>query len=70
MSDMKSYGATRPKTGYNRYALSRSAGYQATMKACESKVRSPYKGSEKHNEWESKGDNSSNDNLVGYSDSY
>ena len=36
------------------------------MKACESKTRSPHKGSEKHNRWEGKGDNSGNDNLKGY----
>lgn len=66
MANVEGYGAAKPKTGYNRYALSRAAGYMATMKAVDSKVRSPYKGSEKHNEWESKGDNSSNDNLQGY----
>jgi hypothetical protein len=66
MANVDGYGAAKPKSGDNRKALSRAAGYQATMKACENKVRSPYKGSEKHNQWEGKGDNSSNDNLKGY----
>ena len=63
-----SYGSSKPKTGQNHDALSRSAGYQKTMAACENKTRSPHKGSEKHNQWEGKGDNSGNDNLRGYGD--
>ena len=39
------------------------------MEACKSKTRSPHQGSDKHNRWEDKGDNSSNDNLKGYGDS-
>lgn len=68
MSFLKGYGAAQAKSGKNAQALSRAAGYSATMKACESKTRSPYKGSAKHNRWESKGDNSGNDKLRGYGD--
>ncbi len=69
MAHVDGYGAAKPKKGDNRKALSRSAGYQATMEACKSKTRSPHQGSDKHNRWEDKGDNSSNDNLKGYGDS-
>lgn len=63
------YGSSRPKTGQNHDALSRSAGYQATMRACENKTRSPAKGSDLDRKERSKGDNSGNDNLRGYGDS-
>jgi hypothetical protein len=46
-------GAAQPITGKNRDALDREAGYSKTCSAMESKTRSAYKGTEKHNEWES-----------------
>lgn len=68
MASVEGYGAAKPKTGDNRKALSRSAGYKATMEACESKTRSPHKGSDLDRKERSKGDNSGNDNLQGYGD--
>ncbi len=62
------YGSSREKTGQNRDALSRSAGYSETMKACESKTRSPAKGSDLDRKERDKGDHSGNDNLQGYGD--
>jgi hypothetical protein len=59
-------GAAQAKTGKLREALSRPAGYNATMSAMASKTRSAHKGSGKHNRWEGVGENSGNDNLHGY----
>ncbi|MEE8518711.1 MAG: hypothetical protein V3S98_06265 [Dehalococcoidia bacterium] len=63
-----SYGSSRPKTGQNHDALSRSAGYQKTMTACENQTRSPAKGSDLDRKERPKGDHSGNDNLQGYGD--
>jgi hypothetical protein len=68
MAYTKGYGAARPKSGDNVKALSRSAGYKATMKACDSKTGSRHKGSKLHNKWQSKPDGSGNDNVKGYGD--
>lgn len=59
-------GAAQAKTGKLREALSRPAGYSATMSAMGSRTCSNHKGSGKHRHWESVGDNSGNDNLHGY----
>lgn len=61
----KAYGSSREKTGDNAKALSRSAGYRATMASCESGTRSPHKGSDLDRKERKVGDHSGNDNLKG-----
>lgn len=68
MGFVDGYGAAKPKTGDNRKALSRSAGYSATSEACRNKTSSPHKGSSLHDKWQSKPETASNDNLKGYGD--
>jgi len=68
MAHVKGYGAAKAKTGDNVKALSRAAGYKATMAACENRTSSHYKGHSKNYKWTGKGDNSGNDNLRGYGD--
>lgn len=59
-------GAAKSKGGDNVRALSRAAGMAATVSAVQNKVRSHYKGSEKHSHWEGCGGYGSNENIVGY----
>lgn len=60
-----SYGSSKAKTGDNALALSRKAGYEATMRSCESGTRSPHKGSDLDRKERKVGDHSGNDNLKG-----
>lgn len=60
-------GAAQAKTGDNRKALSRAAGYQATGTALGNKTRSRYPATKVNNLWQDAptgyGDN---ENIKGY----
>lgn len=64
---VEAVGGAEAKTGDNRRALSRSAGYQATMSACSSKTRSRHTGSSVNNKWQAAPTGyGSNENIKGY----
>jgi hypothetical protein len=65
MASVEGYGAAKGKTGDNRKALSRKAGYEATMSSCESSTRSPHKGSDLDRKERKVGRHEGNDNVKG-----
>jgi hypothetical protein len=60
-------GAAQAKTGDNRKALSRPAGYNATGEAIGSKTRSGHPASKTNNLWQSPPTGyGENENIKGY----
>ncbi len=60
-------GAAQAKTGDNRKALSRPAGYGATCSAMDNRTRSRHSASSENNLWTSKSCGyGSNENVKGY----
>jgi len=66
MAFVDGYGAAKARSGDNVKALSRAAGYKATMAACDNKTSSGHKGHGLHYKWQSKPSGAGNDNLKGY----
>lgn len=59
-------GAAQAKGGDNRTALSRTAGYSATMKAVDSRTRSRHTGTSENNHYKSPSYGVGGDNVKGW----
>ncbi len=68
MSNNDGAGATQVKSGDLAKAISRPAGYSATVSACGSKTRSSHPASSMNNPWNFDGCSGygDNENIVGY----
>lgn len=65
-SNCEGAGAAQAKGGENRKALSRPAGYDATMKAMSSKTRSGHPATRVNNDYQEPMLGIGEDNVKGY----
>jgi hypothetical protein len=66
MSNNDGAGATQAKSGDNAKAISRPAGYGATLSAVENKTKSGHPASSMANHWTGVSGYGENENIVGY----
>ena len=59
-------GATMPKSGMHYAPLCRKAGMAQAMACIDSRTKSRYTGSRKHNHYEGSSGYGDNENILGY----